>query len=77
LEYPQYTRPYEWKGKTVPDVLISGHHANIARWRRKQALIRTAVKRPDMMKKHPLSKEDQKILNEIKREEKETDSEKK
>lgn len=69
LEYPQYTRPYEWKGKAVPEVLLSGHHANITRWRRKQALMRTRNKRPDMMERLAISKEDKKLLEEIDREE--------
>lgn len=51
LEYPQYTRPYEWHGVKVPDVLISGHHANIDKWRREQSLKITAEKRPDLLKK--------------------------
>ena len=51
LEYPQYTKPYEWHGKTVPDVLISGHHANIDKWRHEQSLERTRKKRPDLYEK--------------------------
>lgn len=50
LEYPQYTRPYEWHGKKVPDVLISGHHENIEKWRTEQSLELTAKLRPDMLK---------------------------
>ncbi|MBR2721950.1 MAG: tRNA (guanosine(37)-N1)-methyltransferase TrmD [Clostridia bacterium] len=49
LEYPQYTRPYEYHGVTVPDVLISGHHANIERWRQEQALEMTRTLRPDLL----------------------------
>ncbi len=64
LEYPQYTRPYEWHGKKVPDVLLSGHHANIVSWRRKQSLLRTKAKRPDMFEKLELSKKDLKLLDE-------------
>ncbi len=64
LEYPQYTRPYEYNGRTVPEVLISGHHANIQKWRRQQALIRTLKKRPDMFEKLELSEEDRKLLGE-------------
>ena len=52
LEYPQYTRPPEFMGKTVPEVLLSGHHENIKKWRKEQALIRTYKKRPDMFKKY-------------------------
>ena len=51
LEYPQYTRPYEFHGMTVPDVLLSGNHANIDKWRREQAVLKTELKRPDLMKK--------------------------
>ncbi len=51
LEYPQYTRPYEFNGKTVPEVLMSGHHANIENWRRQQSIERTRRKRPDLYQK--------------------------
>lgn len=51
LEYPQYTRPEEWEGRKVPEVLLSGHHANIAKWRREQAIRRTAANRPDMIER--------------------------
>lgn len=51
LEYPQYTRPYEFHGKTVPDVLISGHHANIEKWRHEKALEKTRLKRPELIDK--------------------------
>ena len=50
LEYPHYTRPPEFRGRGVPDILLSGHHAEIARWRRHQALLRTAKRRPDLLK---------------------------
>ena len=50
LEYPQYTRPEEWEGMRVPEVLLSGHHANIEKWRMEQSLKRTEQKRPDMLK---------------------------
>lgn len=62
LEYPQYTRPEVFRGEKVPEVLLSGHHDNIRKWRRKQSLIITKVKRPDMFKKITLSKEDKKLL---------------
>ncbi len=62
LEYPQYTKPYEWRGKTVPDVLMSGHHANIEKWRREQSLYETFIKRPDMLEKAELTDEDKKIV---------------
>jgi len=62
LEYPQYTRPYDFMGKRVPDVLLSGHHANINKWRRLQALKRTRERRPDLYQKLELTKEDKKLL---------------
>ncbi|MDP4117763.1 MAG: tRNA (guanosine(37)-N1)-methyltransferase TrmD [Bacillota bacterium] len=62
LEYPQYTRPEEILGKRVPEVLLSGHHKNIALWRRKQAVFRTWKKRPDMLKHAPLTDGDKKYL---------------
>ena len=68
LEYPQYSRPFEWNGRKVPEVLTSGHHANIARWRRKEALRRTLIKRPDMLEKAELDKKDQLLLEEIRKE---------
>lgn len=52
LEYPQYSRPEEWNGKRVPDVLLSGHHANIEKWRAQQALERTRLRRPDMYERY-------------------------
>jgi tRNA (guanine37-N1)-methyltransferase len=66
LEYPQYTRPEVWNDRRVPEILLSGHHANIARWRRKQSILRTMQRRPDMFAKLEFnSKEDKKILAEI------------
>ena len=62
LEYPQYTRPYEWHGQTVPDVLLSGHHANIMRWRRERALERTFYRRPDLLEKAELNQNDRTFL---------------
>ncbi len=50
LEYPQYTRPYEYRGRKVPDILLSGHHENIAKWRREQAVKMTEENRPDLLK---------------------------
>ena len=58
LEYPQYSRPEYWHGKQVPAVLMSGHHANIARWRREQSIVRTAKKRPELLEKAQLSEEE-------------------
>lgn len=62
LEYPQYTRPFEFMGRQVPDVLLSGHHANINKWRRLQSLKRTRLRRPDLFEKLTLTKEDKKLL---------------
>lgn len=62
LEYPQYTRPAEWHGVSIPEVLISGHHANIEKWKREQALITTLKKRPDMLDETKLTEEDLKFL---------------
>ena len=62
LEYPQYTRPEVWRNIRVPDVLLSGHHENIRKWRRKQSLEITREKRPDMFEKLELTKEDKKLL---------------
>ena len=66
LEYPQYTRPYEWRGRTVPDVLLTGHHANVDKWRREQSLKRTFERRPDMLEKAKLSDEDREYLSNLK-----------
>lgn len=66
LEYPQYTRPEIFEGQKVPDVLISGHHENIRKWRRKMSLMLTMERRPDLFKKIELTKEDKKILKETK-----------
>jgi tRNA (guanine37-N1)-methyltransferase len=69
LEYPQYTRPLDFRGWRVPDVLLSGHHENVARWRRKEALRRTRQRRPDLFAKLDLSsKLDKKILQELDKE---------
>lgn len=62
LEYPQYTRPPVFEGLGVPEVLISGHHARIARWRRRQGLLRTLQKRPDLIEKYPLTAEETALL---------------
>lgn len=68
LEYPQYTRPFEWHGAEVPSVLLSGHHENIRRWRREKSLERTYLRRPDMIEKikNSLDKDDLKILEKLK-----------
>ena len=62
LEYPQYTRPEEFMGMKVPEILLSGHHANIEKWRRQQSLLRTAESRPDLLKKADLDKKDMDYL---------------
>jgi tRNA (guanine37-N1)-methyltransferase len=62
LEYPHYTKPYEWNGRQVPDVLLSGHHANIERWRREQSLKKTWEMRPDLLEKATLTEEDRHYL---------------
>ncbi len=64
LEYPQYTKPSVWRDIEVPSVLLSGHHANVDNWRRKQSLIRTKERRPDMFEKIELTKNDKKLLSE-------------
>lgn len=65
LEYPHYTRPADFRGWTVPDVLVSGNHAEINRWRRQQALERTFRRRPDLLEKMTLTKEDLKFLAQL------------
>ena len=66
LEYPHYTRPSEFRGWSVPDVLLSGNHAEIARWRRKESIRRTKTRRPDLYDKLDLSsKADLKLLKEL------------
>lgn len=62
LEYPHYTRPPEFRGWRVPDILLSGDHAKIARWRREQALLRTRQRRPDLLASAELTKDDLKFL---------------
>lgn len=62
LEYPQYSRPEQWRGKQVPPILLSGHHANVERWRREQSLLRTRERRPDLLERAALTKEDKKFL---------------
>jgi tRNA (guanine37-N1)-methyltransferase len=69
LEYPHYTRPAEFRGWRVPDVLLSGHHAQVARWRRKEALRRTRARRPDLLAAAELSQQDRALLAEIEAEE--------
>lgn len=68
LDCPQYTRPETYMGRKVPEVLLSGHHENIRRWRLKQALGRTWLRRPDLLEARTLSKEEHRLLEEFKRE---------
>jgi len=68
LDFPHYTRPPSVQGRTVPDVLLSGDHERIRRWRRKEALRRTKVRRPDLLRHAPLSEEDLRLLEEIEKE---------
>ena len=68
LDWPHYTRPEEWEGSRVPEVLLSGNHAAIARWRRKQALGRTWDRRPELLDEAALAREDRQLLEEYRRE---------
>ncbi len=68
LEYPQYTRPIEYKGKKVPEVLLNGNHKLINEFRLKESLRRTYIRRPDLLEKREFTKEEEKLLNEIKEE---------
>jgi tRNA (guanine37-N1)-methyltransferase len=65
LEYPQWTRPAEFRGWRVPDILISGNHGAVDRWRREQALLRTAQRRPDILAKADLTSADLKFLTKM------------
>jgi tRNA (guanine37-N1)-methyltransferase len=65
LDFPQYTRPAEFKGWHVPAVLLSGHHAEIARWRRREALARTLDRRPDLLTTAALDEDDRALLSEL------------
>src|SRR6185369_9231733 len=64
LEYPQWTRPPEWNGRTVPAVLLSGDHQAVERWRRREALRRTRDRRPDLFEAQPLTDEERRLLDE-------------
>ena len=68
LEYPQYTRPETFMGKKVPEVLLSGHHANIEKWRREQSILRTFQRRPDLLKDAVLSEKEREYLEKLMRE---------
>lgn len=65
LEYPQYTRPNVWRGREVPEVLMSGHHKNIEKFRREQSVLRTARKRPELLEKAELTENEKKFVKEI------------
>jgi len=67
LDYPHYTRPAEFGGLTVPDVLLSGHHAHVRRWRKKEALARTLARRPELLEHAALDDEERALLEELKR----------
>ncbi|MBE6570718.1 MAG: tRNA (guanosine(37)-N1)-methyltransferase TrmD [Ruminococcaceae bacterium] len=66
LEYPQYTKPAEYEGMKVPDVLLSGHHANIVKWRRRKAIEKTFLRRKDLIRKKKFDKSEQEFLSELK-----------
>jgi tRNA (guanine37-N1)-methyltransferase len=68
LEFPQYTRPVEFAGQRVPEVLLSGNHAEIARWRRREQLKRTLQRRPDLLEDAPLTRDDRLMLEELRKE---------
>ncbi|WP_310603209.1 tRNA (guanosine(37)-N1)-methyltransferase TrmD [Anaerosporobacter sp.] len=65
LEYPQYTRPEEFMGEKVPDVLLSGHHANIEKWRREQSILRTVQRRPDLLEGANLTDKEKRLMKEM------------
>ena len=71
LEYPQYSRPEEWHDKKVPEVLMSGHHANIEKWRREQSIYRTAKRRPDLLKKADLTNKEWNYVRQLRKQWKE------
>jgi tRNA (guanine37-N1)-methyltransferase len=68
LDYPHYTRPAEFAGRKVPEVLLSGHHADVRRWRRKAALARTLERRPELIDEAALDRDDRALVDEIRRE---------
>ena len=75
LEYPQYSRPEEWHGKKVPEVLLSGHHENVAKWRREQAIVRTLKNRPDLLKEADLTNKEWNFIRQLKKQWKEEQEE--
>ncbi|MBE6767444.1 MAG: tRNA (guanosine(37)-N1)-methyltransferase TrmD [Ruminococcaceae bacterium] len=74
LEYPQYTRPAEWEGRAVPEILLSGHHENIRKWRREQAIRRTFLHRPDMLESAQLSEKERAMVETWRQEPSENDT---
>ncbi|HEX78604.1 MAG TPA: tRNA (guanosine(37)-N1)-methyltransferase TrmD [Dehalococcoidia bacterium] len=74
LEYPQYTRPAEYRGWSVPEVLLSGNHAQIAKWRRRQAIIRTLERRPELIDKSSLNREEQELIEQTQKAETDKDT---
>lgn len=76
LEHPQYSRPEEWHGKRVPEVLLSGHHANIEKWRREQSIIRTALRRTDLLKKADLTNKEWAFVRQMRKDLKKQNEEK-
>jgi tRNA (guanine37-N1)-methyltransferase len=67
LDYPHYTRPAEYRGLSVPDVLLSGHHGRIAEWRRREAVRRTLERRPDLLRRATLDEAEQALIKEFRR----------
>lgn len=75
LEYPQYSRPAVWRGKEVPPILLSGHHANVEIWRRQQSILRTWQRRPELLEEAQLSKRERQYLEELCRQERQKEEE--
>ena len=75
LEYPQYSRPAVWRGKEVPPILLSGHHANVEIWRRQQSILRTRQRRPELLEEAQLSKKERQYLEELCRQERQKEEE--
>ena len=75
LEYPQYSRPAVWRGKEVPPILLSGHHANVEIWRRQQSILRTWQRRPELLEEAQLSKKERQYLEELCRQERQKEEE--
>ena len=75
LEYPQYSRPAVWRGKEVPPILLSGHHANVEIWRRQQSILRTWQRRPELLEEAQLSKKERQYLEELYRQERQKEEE--